>query len=174
MTSWHRERNDNDYSSRRMPSHRFAILPRRVHGICTIRGYRECSWRLGTVAGSVERQCGLDEIWLQERSQGNERIEIMLLAYAPLYYAGGGFPWGLLIIGVIAYFAWRNGFFDSFGRRGGPPYGGFGPGRDQGNAQPLRGPRAEFDEWHRQAHEAERTQAAGPFSPPAAPSPGAS
>jgi hypothetical protein len=97
----------------------------------------------------------------------------MLHAYAPAYYAGGGFPWGLLIIGAIVYFAWRNGFLDGFGRRGGPPrYGEFGPGPDQGNEHAFRGPRAAFDEWHRHAHEAASAQPAQPVSPPAAPAPG--
>ena len=99
---------------------------------------------------------------------------MMSLAYVPMHYAGGGFPWGFLIIGILVYLAWRNGFFDGFGRHnGGPRYGGFGPGfgpgQEQGNEQGSRGPRAAFDEWHRQAHAADATQ---PAAPPAAPAQG--
>ena len=101
----------------------------------------------------------------------------MLLASTPMYHAGGGFPWGLLIIGVILYFLWRNGFFDGFGRRGdGSQYGGFGPGfgpgrpaQDQGAEHGFRGPRAAFDEWHRQAHEADAAQPSAPATAPGTP-----
>ena len=107
----------------------------------------------------------------------------------PMYYAGGGgFPWGLLIIGGILYFAWRKGVFG-----GGPGHfgngQGYGPGRNvqrydaagygptqnvagQGYRQPQGqnwGPRGLFEEWHRQSHEAERHQ---PPAPGAAPAPG--
>src|SRR5262245_14535135 len=86
------------------------------------------------------------------------------------YHDGPHFPWGLLIIGGIAYIAWRKGAFDRFGGPGGP-FGGphdlhqHGPGSHgqtppggpgQGFGPVFRGPRAYFDEWHRQAHEAER------------------
>jgi hypothetical protein len=83
---------------------------------------------------------------------------------------GGGFPWGLLIIGGILYLLWRNGMFDGRGRHGG--YGpGYGPGPGQGGPG-FRGPREYFDEWHRQAHEAgAQPQAQAPVAPaaPAAP-----
>ena len=107
------------------------------------------------------------------------------------YRGGPHFPWGLVILGGIGYLAWRKGAFDRFGgpdnpfsggHRNGEPgmqrYGagggpaqmsgrGFGPG--------FRGPRAFFDEWHRQAHEeAARAQYPAPPTPPAAPAPPAS
>ncbi len=88
------------------------------------------------------------------------------------YHGGPHFPWEILIVGGIAYIAWRKGAFDRFGGPGGPfgggprdlqqygPGGGqtppFGPGQGFGPA--FRGPRAFFDDWHRQAHEAERAQ----------------
>jgi hypothetical protein len=102
---------------------------------------------------------------------------MMSLAYVPMHYAGGGFPWGFLIVGVLVYLAWRNGFFDGFGRHGGGPrYGGFGPGFGPGqardNEQVFHGPRAEFEEWHRQAHAADAGQPAAPPTAPTAPSQG--
>jgi hypothetical protein len=89
---------------------------------------------------------------------------------------GPHFPWGLVIVGGIAYIAWRKGAFDRFGHSGFggrgitqrvPGYGDYRPGNEPaptpgaaGSGQQfgpiLRGPRAFFDEWHRQAHEAER------------------
>jgi hypothetical protein len=98
------------------------------------------------------------------------------------YHGGPHFPWGLVILGGIGYIAWRKGAFDRFGGPGGPfggpgsrgiqRYGGgYGgqaprPGQDFGPA--FRGPRGMFEEWHRQAHEAARTQPAAPSAPPAA------
>ncbi len=108
----------------------------------------------------------------------------MMLEHGPMMYAGGGFPWGLLIVGGILYFLWRNGMFDRGGRFGhGPRYGGgYGPGYppapmpgpgapEQGDNPVFGGPRAMFEEWHRQAHEAERAAAQAPATPaaPAAP-----
>jgi hypothetical protein len=109
----------------------------------------------------------------------------------PLYYAGGGFPWGLLIIGGLIYFAWRKGFFGGPGRygpgngngNGGHRYGGYTPAQmtqDHGARQhygpEFRGPRAFFEEWHRQSHEAEAARQhyqdyPAPPAPPASPSP---
>ena len=119
----------------------------------------------------------------------------MLLAMTPLYYAGGGFPWGFLILGGLVFLAWKNGLFDGFGRRGGPHYRSFGPGPgygpgpnpgfgpgpnpgfgpapEQGHEYPYGGPRAAFEEWHRQAHAADSAQPAAPAAPPASPTPGA-
>jgi hypothetical protein len=101
---------------------------------------------------------------------------IVVLAHFPVYYAGGGFPWGFLIIGGILYFLWRNGAFGGPGRHwNGPRFGGgYGPGYGPGQPpQPpapgqdggpmFQGPRAVFDEWHRQAHES----AAATQTPPA-------
>jgi hypothetical protein len=119
----------------------------------------------------------------------------MMLTEMPVVMAGGGFPWGLLIIGGILYLLWRNGMFDGRGRHGrGGPYGGYGPGYgppqfpegrgpEQGPGQGqggsfFRGPQEYFDEWHRQAHAADaQPQApaapAAPVTPaqPAAPAP---
>ena len=105
----------------------------------------------------------------------------MMLSDMPMYYAGGGFPWGLLIIGGILYFVWRSGMFGGPSRPGnGQRYGGYGsgygPGQapqeagpEQGGDPGFRGPRAVFDDWHRQAHEATgtpQTQAQAPAAPP--------
>jgi hypothetical protein len=104
-----------------------------------------------------------------------------MITEMPIVTAGGGFPWGLLIIGGILYLCWRNGLFDGRGRRG--PYGGYGPGygppqfpegpgpgqgqgQGQGGGSFFRGPQEYFEEWHRQAHAAEAPQA--PAAPPAA------
>jgi hypothetical protein len=117
-----------------------------------------------------------------------------MLTDMPMHYAGGGFPWGLLIIGGILYFLWSKGVFDGRGRFGnggrfGGGYGaGYGPaqgpegagygsgaGAGQGSTPGFGGPRAMFDDWHRQAHEASgtshETQAQAPAAPaaPAAP-----
>jgi hypothetical protein len=86
------------------------------------------------------------------------------------YYRGGpDFPWGLLFVGGIGYIAWRKGAFDRFSGPGGPfgnsqrgiqQYGaGYDArsGQEQGYGPAFRGPRAFFDEWHRQAHEASGT-----------------
>jgi len=115
-----------------------------------------------------------------------------------MMYAGGGFPWGLLIVGGIVFFLWRNGMFGGprrFGPGGryggygpgpgpgagyGPPQtpeaSGFGPGRGpgQGSDFGFRGPRDVFEEWHREAHETggahPQPQAPqAPAAPPAAP-----
>src|SRR3954466_8944508 len=108
---------------------------------------------------------------LHNRRRG--KIMDQMLSDAPMYYAGGGFPWGLLIIGGIVYFLWSKGVFNGRGRFGngghfggggyGPSYGpaqapdgpGYGPGAGagQGSTPGFGGPRAMFDEWHRQAHE---------------------
>lgn len=74
----------------------------------------------------------------------------MVLAEVPVYYAGGGFPWGLLIIGLIVYFLWRNGVFDGRGRFGnGPRYGGgYGEGYHPAQSPEtlgFRGPREVLD-----------------------------
>lgn len=106
------------------------------------------------------------------------------------YYRGGpDFPWGLLIVGGIGYIAWRKGAFDRFGGPGGP----FGPGRGNGERgvqrygagygyapaqgqqqQPqqwgmFRGPRAMFDDWHREAHQTAAPQHHAPPAPPTPP-----
>ena len=95
-----------------------------------------------------------------------------MLTEMPMYYAGGGFPWGLLIVAGIIYFLWNKGVFDGrkfgngsrWGGPGGP--GGYGPGPGAGYspAQPVENAgygagqgsygdqRAAFEEWHRQAH----------------------
>ena len=113
----------------------------------------------------------------------------MTLMEMPVMYAGGGFPWGLLIIGGILYLLWRNGMFGGPGRYGpgGPGQhdgGGYGPGSGygptptpgapgapgpgQGGGPGFGGPHALFEEWHRQAHEAERVQQPhAPAGPPA-------
>jgi hypothetical protein len=113
---------------------------------------------------------------------------------------GPHFPWGLLIVGGIAYVAWRKGAFDRFGGPG-SPFGGNGngngsafgsrgmqrygadggpsapaepgPGANQGvGVGPLfRGPRGFFEEWHRQAHASAAAWHAAPPAPPAAPRP---
>jgi hypothetical protein len=100
-----------------------------------------------------------------------------MLTDMPMHYAGGGFPWGLLIIGGIIYFLWSKGVFDGRGRFGnggrfggygagygpaqGPEGSSYGPGggAGQGSTPGFSGPRAMFDDWHRQAHEAASTQA---------------
>lgn len=98
------------------------------------------------------------------------------------------FPWGLLILAGIGYFAWRKGAFDRFGGPGGLFGNGghhgersvqrYGTGSSpaptpnassfsQGESLVFRGPRAFFEEWHRQAHEeAARTQRPVPRTPP--------
>ena len=115
----------------------------------------------------------------------------LMLTDAPMYYAGGGFPWGLLILGGIVYFLWSKGVFDGRGRSAnggrfggggsgagyGPPLGpegagyGSGAGAGQENSPGFGGPRAMFEEWHRQAHETAGTPAhtATPAAPPAPP-----
>jgi hypothetical protein len=113
----------------------------------------------------------------------------LMLTDMPMHYAGGGFPWGLLIIGGIVYFLWSKGVFDGRGRFGnggrfggyssgygpaqGPEGSGYGPGTGQGSTPGFGGPQAMFEEWHRQAHEASGTQAhaqeqaQAPAAPPA-------
>lgn len=85
------------------------------------------------------------------------------------YRGGNHFPWGLVIVGGIAYIAYRKGAFDRFGGPGGlfggggryvqgygeGPGGGYPPARPEGSG--FRGPRAFFDDWHRQAHDEMRT-----------------
>jgi hypothetical protein len=115
----------------------------------------------------------------------------MMLSDMPMYYAGGGFPWGLLIIGGIVYFLWTKGVFDGRGRfSNGGRFGGFGPGygpaqgpegtgygpgagAGQGSTPSFSGPRAMFEEWHRQAHETggAPSQAQASATPPAPPTP---
>ena len=101
---------------------------------------------------------------------------------ARFYRGGPDFPWELLILGGVGFVAWRKGAFDRLGGPGGP----FGPGNGPGNGQrgvqrygesgqggvpAFRGPRAVFEPWLREAHEAERARAAAPAAPrpPAAP-----
>ena len=114
-----------------------------------------------------------------------------MLTDMPMHYAGGGFPWGLLIIGGIVYLLWTKGVFDGRGRFGnggrfgggygagygpaqGPEGSGYGPGAGagQGSTPGFSGPRAMFDDWHRQAHETAgtppRAEAATPAAPQAA------
>jgi hypothetical protein len=107
-----------------------------------------------------------------------------MLTEMPMYYAGGGFPWGLLIVAGIIYFLWNKGVFDgrkfgNGGRWGGP--GGYGPGPGAGYspAQPVENAgygagqgsysdqRAAFEEWHRQAHASGVEH--GHHAPPATP-----
>jgi hypothetical protein len=116
-----------------------------------------------------------------------------MLTDMPMHYAGGGFPWGFLIIGGIIFLLWKNGMFDRFGnggRFGGGPgrYGGgygagygsgsgyspsqapgYGPAPEQSSAPSYGDPRAMFEEWHRQAHAAgvEHGHPAAPAAPPA-------
>ena len=107
------------------------------------------------------------------------------------YRGGPHFPWGLVILGGIGYVAWRKGAFDRFGGPSGPFNGGNGNGQrnmqrygagnsptqtpgsppyGQGFGPGFRGPRAFFEEWHRQAHEeASRAQYPAPPAPPATP-----
>jgi hypothetical protein len=107
---------------------------------------------------------------------------MMMLSDMPMYYAGGGFPWELLIIGGILYFVWRSGMFGGPGRHG-QRYDGYGAGNNpspapqgsgsgQGDAG-FRGPRTMFDDWHRQAHETSGApaQAQAPVTPAAPPAP---
>jgi hypothetical protein len=121
---------------------------------------------------------------------GKGRTMDQMLTDMPMHYAGGGFPWGLLIIGGILYFVWRSGMFGGPGRHGnGQRFGGYGPGygpthgpegsgfapgasAGQGNTPGFSGPRAMFDDWHRQAHEtagtSPRSEAPStPATPPA-------
>lgn len=44
-----------------------------------------------------------------------------------MHHMGGGFPWGLLILGGILYFFWKKGSFDRFNGRGPVGPGGWGP-----------------------------------------------
>ena len=107
------------------------------------------------------------------------------------YHGGPHFPWGLVILGGIGYVASRKGAFDRFGGPGGPFNGGsgngergmqrygtghspaYGPGASasgQAGSPVFRGPRAFFEEWHREAHEAAaRAQYPAPPAPSAPP-----
>src|SRR5215216_242304 len=127
---------------------------------------------------------------------GKGRTMDPMLTDMPMHYAGGGFPWGLLIIGGIIYFLWNKGVFDGrgrFGNRGhfggrgygagyGPAQGsegsGYGPGAGagQGSTPGFSDPRAMFDDWHRQAHEAPGTspQPQAPAAPLVTPATSAS
>lgn len=120
----------------------------------------------------------------------------LMLTEMPMHYAGGGFPWGLLIVGGIVYFLWTKGVFDGRRRFGnGGRFGGYGPaqgpegsaygpsaGAEQGSTTGFGGPRAIFEDWHRQAHETSGTQhqaqaqaqPQAPAAPPATPAPSAS
>ena len=61
---------------------------------------------------------------------GKGRTMDLMLTDMPMHYAGGGFPWGLLIIGGIGYFLWSKGVFDGRGRFGnGGRFVGFGARR---------------------------------------------
>jgi hypothetical protein len=120
-----------------------------------------------------------------------------MLTEMPMYYAGSGFHWGLLIVGGIIYFLWTKGVFSGrgfgnggrWGGPGGPSGYGSGPGGGYAPAQPVEhasygagqgssaDPRAMFEEWHRQAHASgvEHGHHAAPVAPssPAAPATGA-
>src|SRR5829696_4864121 len=122
---------------------------------------------------------------------GKGRTMDPMLTDMPMHYAGGGFPWGLLIIGGIIYFLWSKGVFEGRGRFGnggrfggsgtgygsaqGPAASGYGPaaGAGQGSTPGFNGPRAMFEEWHRQAHESSGTPHHGeaPSTPPASATP---
>jgi hypothetical protein len=122
---------------------------------------------------------------------GKGRTMDLMLTDMPMHYAGGGFPWGLLIIGGIIYFLWSKGVFDGRGRFGnggrfggfgagygsvqGPGDSGYGPSADagQGSTPGYSGPRAMFEEWHRQAHETTGTphQSEAPSAPQASATP---
>jgi hypothetical protein len=95
------------------------------------------------------------------------------------YYRGGPhFPWGLVIVGSIAFVAYRKGAFDRFiGPDGafGPGAGGYSVQRYGGGSDvpppagpAFRGPRTFFDDWHRQAHEAEQARQTQPAAQPGA------
>lgn len=109
-------------------------------------------------------------------------------------FRGGGpdFPWGLVILGGIAYIAYRKGAFDRLGGMVGPFGNGGGNGQqgiqryEAGNgpvqtpaaAAPyrssgpmFRGPRGLFEEWHRQSHEVAQSQHPTPPARPAPPTP---
>jgi hypothetical protein len=140
----------------------------------------------------------LGGFWLVNDSYGDGYRDALVQsgqAQTVRHYRGGpDFPWGLLILGGIGYVAWRKGAFDRFGGPGGPfgnggHYGERGmqrygtgngptqmhgaPASDQGGSPVFRGPRAFFEEWHRQAHEgAGRAQYPAPSAPPAPPAGG--
>src|ERR671912_170520 len=82
--------------------------------------------RYGKEHGSAtEIRQSVAAAWRPQRGRGTA----MMLSDMPMYYAGGGFPWGLLIIGGIVYFLWTKGVFDGRGRFGnGGRFGGFGAG----------------------------------------------
>jgi hypothetical protein len=122
---------------------------------------------------------------------GKGKTMDLMLTDMPMHYAGGGFPWGLLIIGGIVYFLWSKGVFDGRGRFGnGGRYGGFGAGygsaqgpegsgygpsagAGQGSTPGFSGPRSMFEEWHRQSHETSGTptHSEAPSAPPASSTP---
>ena len=68
---------------------------------------------------------------------GKGRTMDLMLTDMPMHYAGGGFPWGLLIIGGIVYFLWTKGMFGGRGRfDNGGTFGGGGYGAGhQGGAE---------------------------------------
>ena len=70
---------------------------------------------------------------------GKGRTMDLMLTDMPMHYAGGGFPWGLLIIGGIVYFLWTKGVFDGRGRFGNG--GRFGGGAMALATVRRRGPR---------------------------------
>ncbi len=134
----------------------------------------------------------LGGFWLVNDAYGDGHRDALVQsgqAQTIRHYRGGpDFPWGLLILGGIGYIAWRKGAFDRFGGPGGPfanggshgergvqRYGaGTGlaqtpgaPASGQGGSPVFRGPRAFFEEWHRQAH-VETARAHYPTSPPPA------
>jgi hypothetical protein len=137
----------------------------------------------------------LGGFWLVNDSYGDGYRDALVQsgqAQTVRHFRGGpDFPWGLLILGGLGYIAWRKGAFDRFGGPGGPfgnggQYGQRGIQRygvstdpaqtpaasasDQGGSPVFRGPRAFFEEWHRQAHEeAGRSHYPAPPAPPAPP-----
>jgi hypothetical protein len=99
---------------------------------------------------------------------------------ARFYRGGPDFPLELLILGGIGYVAWRKGAFDRLVGPGGPFGSGSGNGERgvqrygepaQGTGPVFRGPRALFEEWHRESHEGQRARYAAPPAPQPSPPP---